>query len=132
MGATILTAESGSGTHAGAAAPILIEPSGALQKVQRMNVKETMIAKLTAAFAPESLEVEDESHKHAGHSGARPGGQTHFRVSMTSAAFVGTSRIERHRLVNAVLADELNDRVHALALTLNVPAVPVEDGSNQK
>jgi BolA protein len=132
MGATILTAESGGGKHAGAAAPILIEPSGALQKVQRMNVKETMIAKLTEAFAPQSLEVEDESHKHAGHSGARPGGQTHFRVTMTSAAFAGTSRIERHRLVNAVLADELNDRVHALALSLNVPPTPDDNAGNQK
>lgn len=113
--------------------PILIEPNGATQKVQRMNVRETMIAKLTEAFAPQSLEIEDESHKHAGHAGARPGGQTHFRVQMVSDAFAGKSRIERHRLVHAALADELQGPVHALALALSVPNdAPAADGSNQK
>lgn len=87
-----------------------------------MNIRDTMITKLTEAFAPQSLEIEDESHKHAGHAGARPGGQTQLRVQMVSGAFAGKSRIERHRLVHTVLADELREQVHALALSLNVPA----------
>lgn len=84
-------------------------------------MKDTLVAKLTAAFSPSVLNVEDESHRHAGHAGARPGGETHFRVQMVSSAFAGKSRIERHRLVHDVLADELRDRVHALALKLDAP-----------
>ena len=82
-----------------------------------MTVAETIRAKLTEAFAPTLLSVEDESALHQGHSGARPEGETHFRVRIVSAEFQGQSRVERQRRVYAVLADELNDRVHALALT---------------
>lgn len=87
-------------------------------------MKDRLTAKLTAAFAPTTLDVEDESHRHAGHAGARPGGETHFRIQMVSEAFLGKSRIERHRLVHAVLADELRDRIHALALSLDAPTSP--------
>lgn len=86
-------------------------------------MKDTLTAKLTAAFRPDVLDVEDESHRHAGHAGARPGGETHFRVRMVAAAFAGKTRIERHRLVHSVLADELRERIHALALTLDAPDV---------
>jgi BolA family transcriptional regulator, general stress-responsive regulator len=78
--------------------------------------------KLATALSPQSLEVIDESHLHAGHAGSRPGGETHFRVKVVSASFVGKSLIERHRKVNEVLADELKpDGVHALAIEAHAP-----------
>ena len=86
-----------------------------------MTMQQTIAAKLGAALDPQTLDVIDESHQHAGHSGARPGGETHFRVRCQSAAFAGKSRVERHRLVNAALADELKTTVHALALELKAP-----------
>ena len=69
-----------------------------------MTVAETIREKLTAAFAPAALSVEDESAKHAGHAGARPGGETHFNVRIVSDAFEGVSRVERQRRVYAALA----------------------------
>jgi BolA protein len=77
--------------------------------------------KLRKAFTPESLRVEDESHRHEGHSGHRPGGETHFRLYIVSAAFRGKSRLERHRMVNAALASELSGSVHALAIHASAP-----------
>ena len=78
--------------------------------------------KLTQALAPARLEIVDESHLHTGHAGAREGGETHFRVLVVAERFQGLSRVERHRLVNAALADELTDRVHALAMQTLTPA----------
>ena len=72
-----------------------------------MSIAESIRTKLTAAFAPTSLEVIDESHLHAGHVGARPEGETHFRVVMTAAAFGGLSRVDRQRRVYDLLAPEL-------------------------
>ena len=86
-----------------------------------MTVAESIKSKLTAALAPSQMEIEDESHKHAGHSGWQPGGETHFRVYAVADIFTGKSRIERHRLVHAALRDELANRVHALALELKTP-----------
>jgi BolA protein len=83
---------------------------------------DTIREKLTAAFAPDALDVEDESAKHAGHSGSRPGGETHFNVRIVSKAFEGISRVERQRRVYAALADELKARIHALSLTTLTPA----------
>lgn len=77
---------------------------------------------LTAQFAPEILRVEDESHRHAGHAGAQPEGETHFHVVMTSARLSGLSRVARSRLVNTALADEFANGLHALRLTLAAPA----------
>jgi BolA protein len=77
--------------------------------------------KLTKAFAPDSLRVEDESHHHAGHAGHRPGGQTHFRVYIVAEAFRGKSRLERHRMINATLSGELAGGVHALAIHAAAP-----------
>lgn len=85
------------------------------------TVKETITQRLTERFAPVSLEVIDESHLHAGHAGARPEGETHFRVRIVSAAFDGLSRVDRHRLVNETLAAELNGPVHALAVRADAP-----------
>jgi BolA protein len=76
---------------------------------------------LTAAFTPESLRVEDESHQHEGHAGHRPGGQTHFRVYIVAEAFRGKGRIDRHRMINSALADELAGGVHALAIHAKAP-----------
>jgi len=85
-------------------------------------VKTNIARKLTVALAPVSLEVIDESHHHAGHGHHHhPEGETHFRVEIISAAFEGKSRIERHRMINALLADELSGRVHALAISARTP-----------
>ena len=78
-----------------------------------MEVKTRIAEKLTTAFAPQSLDVADESHQHEGQSGHRPGGQTHFRVTIVSEAFRGKSRIERHRMINQTLSTELSGGVHA-------------------
>lgn len=86
-----------------------------------MTIAEIMQNKLQTAFSPTALEIVDESHLHAGHMGARPEGETHFRVTIVSAAFVSAGRVQRHRMVHEVLADELRDRVHALALLLRAP-----------
>lgn len=78
-------------------------------------------AKLSAAFAPTSLAVTDESHLHAGHAGARPEGETHFRVAIVAPAFAGRTRLERHRMVNEAVKEELAGPVHALAVSAEAP-----------
>ena len=80
---------------------------------------ETIRAKLAAAFAPDHLEVIDESEQHRGHGGWREGGGTHLRVVMRAAALAGMTRVERSRAVHAALADDLAGGVHALALELS-------------
>jgi len=80
------------------------------------SVRQKIIDKLTQAFAPSALEVIDESHLHRGHAGARPEGETHFRVKIASPAFEGTTLVARHRMINETLADELKGPVHALAI----------------
>jgi BolA protein len=77
--------------------------------------------KLETAFAPQSLAIQDESSLHSGHSGAREGGESHFRVRIVSAAFNGLTRVERQRRVYAVAADEIEAGLHALALTTLTP-----------
>jgi BolA protein len=86
-----------------------------------MSTKDSIVNKLREAFSPESLDVTDESHLHAGHAGHRPGGETHFRVYIVSPAFEGKSRIERHRMINATLSRELAGSVHALAIKAHTP-----------
>jgi BolA protein len=86
-----------------------------------MTAKDDITKKLREAFQPESLDVTDESHLHEGHSGHRPGGETHFRVYIVSPAFEGKSRIERHRMINTLLAPELAGSVHALAIKAHAP-----------
>ena len=86
------------------------------------DVAEAMRAKLTAALNPTHLVIEDDSHRHAGHSGARPGGESHFNVAIDSAAFVGLRPVERQRLVHRILAEELAGPVHALSLKLGAPS----------
>jgi BolA protein len=86
-----------------------------------MTVAETVRRKLTEAFAPTELIVVDDSARHEGHAGSRPGGETHFSVAIVSPMFAGLSRVERQRRIYAVLADELKNQVHALALTAKAP-----------
>ena len=84
-------------------------------------VGQSIARKLQAAFAPASLEVIDESHRHAGHAGARPGGESHFRVRIMAEAFRSKSRIEQHRMINGVLSQEIAEGVHALAIQSAAP-----------
>jgi len=96
-----------------------------------MSIQTDIEEKLQREFSPERLSVINESHLHAGHHHEESGhhskfdgsGETHFRVRLVSAAFAGKSRIERHRAVNELLADELRAGVHALAIE---PAAPGE------
>jgi BolA protein len=77
--------------------------------------------KLKAALAPARLQIIDDSASHAGHAGARPGGESHFTVDIVSEAFAGKSRIARHRLVNQALSEELAGPVHALVIRARAP-----------
>ena len=80
-----------------------------------------MRSKLEAGLTPDRLEIEDQSHLHAGHAGWRPGGETHFKIKVASARFIGKGRVERHRMVYALLKDEIADGVHAIALETAAP-----------
>ncbi len=86
-----------------------------------MSVADRIRTKLTEALAPTVLEVVDESYKHKGHSGARPEGETHFHVAVTSEKFAGMMRVARQRLVYGILAEELAGPVHALSLDISAP-----------
>lgn len=80
-----------------------------------------MAALLRQHFSPDLLRIEDESARHAGHAGAAPGGETHYRVVIVAAGFRGQSRIERSRLVHAALGEEFAGGLHALSLGLRTP-----------
>lgn len=82
-----------------------------------MSVEDSIREKLTRAFTPVALEIVNESHRHAGHAGSPGTGESHFSIKVVSAAFAGKSRVERHRMVNAALAEELAGSVHALAIS---------------
>lgn len=85
------------------------------------NRAERIRAALETAFAPAVVDVTDDSARHAGHAGARPGGQTHYSVAVVSPAFVGLTRVARSRAVHEALAAEFADGLHALALRLRTP-----------
>ncbi len=87
-----------------------------------MTMQELIEARLTEALAPSRLVVRDESHLHAGPAGAREGGETHYRVEVVSERFMGKTRIERHRLVNAALEPAFARGLHALAVQAKTPA----------
>ena len=78
-------------------------------------------AKLTQALNPLRLTVRDDSNRHKGHAGHNPEGESHFHVEIVSAAFAGQSRVARQRMVYGILAEEMKQRVHALALTTLTP-----------
>jgi BolA protein len=86
-----------------------------------MSLSDWIRTTLQERLAPTALSVVDESHQHAGHSGWREGGETHFRLDVVSAAFEGKSRVERHRMVNALLDDAFKRGLHALALRARTP-----------
>jgi BolA protein len=99
-----------------------------MDKQSDITLGDRIKAKLLAALAPASIEVSDESHRHAGHAHAaiRPGtaaqaGGTHFSIKVVSDAFKGKSRIERHRAINHILRDEFAAGVHALAIEAKAP-----------
>ena len=77
--------------------------------------------KLTVAFQPTRLEVEDDSARHHGHAGARPGGESHFNVTIEAPAFAGQSKVSRQRMVYRALAEELSGPVHALSVQARAP-----------
>ena len=81
-----------------------------------MSTKDTITAKLTKAFEPESLNVIDESEQHRGHGGWREGGETNFRVQIAAKSFEGMNRVARHRAINETLSEEFENGVHALAI----------------
>ena len=85
------------------------------------KVEKTIHDKLKGAFDPIRLEIKDESHLHAGHAGARPEGESHFRVLIVSDAFKGKALVQRHRMINETLSEELAGPVHALAIKAMPP-----------
>eukprot|EP00168_Porphyra_purpurea_P016651 TRINITY_DN546_c0_g1_i2.p1 TRINITY_DN546_c0_g1~~TRINITY_DN546_c0_g1_i2.p1 ORF type:complete len:181 (-),score=30.91 TRINITY_DN546_c0_g1_i2:260-745(-) len=88
-----------------------------------------ILQKLTEGLSPSHVELVDESDQHAGHAGNPGTGETHFRLSVTSDAFEGVSRVGRHRKVYGLLADELSERVHALSITTQTPAEAARTGA---
>lgn len=86
-----------------------------------MRVEEQITKKLRQAFAPVVLEVVNDSARHRGHGGSPGTGESHFSIKVVSDRFAGKSRVERHRMVNEVLADELKGPVHALAISALAP-----------
>ena len=85
-----------------------------------MRVEDEIRQKLEQAFAPQRLEVVDESERHRVHAGYQEGGQSHFRVTIGAEKFKEMSRLERHRAIHGALGPELIGRIHALALQVEV------------
>lgn len=86
-----------------------------------MPLSETIKYKLSEVLNPTKIEVVDESHLHAGHAGARAGGESHFAVTIVSEKFSGLSRVARHKLVYGILDEELKNGVHALRISAFTP-----------
>ena len=89
--------------------------------VKKMSLAEIIHKKIADALAPTRLEVKDESHLHAGHAGAREGGESHFRLLVVSENFEGVSRVARQRMINDILREELTGPIHALAMKTLTP-----------
>ncbi|MBI4923702.1 MAG: BolA family transcriptional regulator [Devosia nanyangense] len=89
-----------------------------------MPVRDTIEKKLLAKFAPSHLEVIDESDRHKGHSGSRPGGETHFRVRIGASELAGKTRIAQHRAIMDALDAEIKGGVHALAIEVIADGAP--------
>lgn len=85
------------------------------------EVAEKLRARLETALEPEHLEIIDDSRLHAGHAGARPEGETHFRVVIVSRHFAGLSRVERQRVVHRAAGDLLEERIHAFSAQALTP-----------
>ncbi len=91
-----------------------------MSQIQKMRT--TIEGKLVEALSPLHIEVKDESHLHAGHAGAREGGESHFRVLIVAEAFEGMNRVARQRRINQILAGELKEQIHALAMKTLTPS----------
>ena len=91
-----------------------------------MSVENAIVEKLTAALSPAVLDVHNDSYRHQGHAGSPGTGSSHFRIKIVSKKFNGLGRLDRHRLINDALADELAGPVHALSI---VALTPDEDAS---
>jgi BolA family transcriptional regulator, general stress-responsive regulator len=87
-----------------------------------MTYHDRLTQKLTLALDPLALDVIDESAQHHGHGGWQEEGETHFRIRIISAAFAGKSRVDMHRMINRIVAEELKERVHALAIEAKAPS----------
>ncbi len=86
-----------------------------------MNRLDVIRTKLDKALTPSEINVVDESSLHAGHAGSHEGGETHYRVEVRSAVFIGKSRVERERLIHSLLVDEFSGGLHALSIKARVP-----------
>jgi BolA family transcriptional regulator, general stress-responsive regulator len=84
-------------------------------------VAREMIDRLTAALSPTRLDLEDQSNQHIGHAGHDPRGESHFALTIESAAFAGLNRVERQRKVYAALGELMRERVHALTIKASAP-----------
>ena len=84
-----------------------------------MATADTIVQKLNAALNPRQIDVQDVSHKHEGHAGWREGGGTHFEVTIKADAISGKSRLQRHRMVNDILSEDLANSIHALEMHLS-------------
>lgn len=84
-----------------------------------MALADEIRSRLEDAFAPERLEINDDSERHRGHSGYQEGGESHWRVAIRAPAFAEMSRIERHRAVHAALGPGIVGRIHALQLQID-------------
>ena len=93
-----------------------------------MSVAETIRRKLEEGLSPSTLLIEDQSHLHEGHAGHRPGGESHFHVTVVSDAFNGVLRVQRHRMVTSLLAEDMGNPIHALALKTLTPAEAAKEG----
>lgn len=87
-----------------------------------MTMQDTIRDALEAGLAPQALEIIDESSLHAGHAGARPGGETHYRITVVSDKFEGVGRVQRQQMVYGLLDDAFAAGLHALAMTTKTPA----------
>lgn len=92
-----------------------------------MSTKDRIRDRLSEALRPQGLDIDDESGRHAGHAGARPGGETHFRVVIVAEVFEGMSRLERQRMVVDLLDAEFANGLHALSLSARTPSEVAAD-----
>ena len=90
-----------------------------------MSLESQMREKLILALRPCRLDVVNESHLHAGHRSSPGTGESHFRVLIVSEAFAGKTRVERHRMINEIVVEELKGGVHALAIKACAPGEPI-------
>jgi len=98
-----------------------VREPGASNERDRMSMQSLIETRLREKLAPSQLSVIDESHLHAGHTGWREGGETHYRVEITADAFTGQTRVARHRMVNAALTEAFDNGLHALAVKARAP-----------